>query len=159
MSDFVLTGATEEHVCIMCGEPIYEGNKCSMDETGEYFLCEDCTDDYVDDPIIALSIYLNVPVFDINEAKYDYYGAPLYTVGREEYAVISDDDIDDVFKAYARDYIDDCITIPNDIRPYFDEDKFIDDMRMDGYGIMASYDGDDNEQEYNDTLYHILRMN
>jgi hypothetical protein len=100
-----------------------------------------------------------VPI-DIDERGYDYFGAPYFEIGGSDYVVIPDSMIESVFHDYAEELIDECILpeLNEKYRSYFDYDKFIQDMSFDGYGQMSSYDGEDNEQKYNDEYYHILRM-
>ncbi len=100
-------------------------------------------------------------IADITELDYDYYGAPMLEIGGSEYAVITNDDIENVFHQYAENLIDDCVIseLPEKYRQYFNYEKFEQDMSFDGYGQMASYDGNDNEVIIDDTYYHILWMN
>jgi len=61
-----------------------------------------------------------------------------------------------------QEYIDDIVKpdIPEQYREYFDEDRFIDDIKdNDGMGGMASYDGDDNEVYVRDQIWHVFRVN
>jgi hypothetical protein len=101
--------------------------------------------------------------FDDFKEGYRFYGkCNTYEIGKNrQWAVIPESDIDDVFKEYTDNYVNDCILpeVPENIRSYFDYDKFNEDAQSDGYGIMSSYDGQDNEQDFDDNLYHILRLN
>lgn len=95
------------------------------------------------------------------ELNYDFYGGNYYKYNDEEYVVIHNDHIESIFHDYAENLIDEVVLcdLPEKYQAYFDYDKFIHDMSFDGYGQMASYDGEDNEQIYNGDYYHILRMN
>jgi hypothetical protein len=47
------------------------------------------------EPIEIIAKHLNVQPEDISEERYDYYGLPVFSYGREEYAVaINDDEAD-----------------------------------------------------------------
>ena len=116
----------------------------------EYLIAEKEID--LDDPF-----YLD----DIEQLNYDFYGAPLFEVNGNEYAVIDGDLIESVFHDYAEQLIDEVVLcdLPERYRGYFDYEKFIRDMSFDGYGQMSSYDGNDYEIKLDDTYYHILRVN
>ena len=105
----------------------------------------------------------NVYIEDIEELTYDFYGAPIFEIEGEEYAVIPASDIEYVFHQYADSIIDDVVIpeLPENLRGYFDYEKFERDMSFDGYGQMSNYDGECNEYFLNDEegCYYILRMN
>lgn len=93
----------------------------------------------------------------------DFYGSPLTSVGRNrQYAVIESDDIEGVFAKHIEAFVDDCVLpdIPEAYRNYFDTEKYTRDVEAnDGYGGMATYDGNDNEVVVDGKYYHIFRMN
>ena len=80
-----------------------------------------------------------------------------------DYLVLTDDEADQAFEEQCRSYIDDCMEIPENIRHYFDEEKFIEDCRNnDGRGhILASYDGEENEIQDPESKewFYIYRTN
>ena len=81
---------------------------------------------------------------------------------RKEFLVLDDNEAQDRFVQCLQDYIDDCImpTIPESLRYYFDDEKWIKDAEIDGRGhTLASYDGCENEEEVNGTTYYIYRAN
>lgn len=86
----------------------------------------------------------------------------LISQGRSaEYAVVPEADIDEVFKSYGENYVDECV-LPGaneTLQRYFDYDKFIEDLKTDGYGIMSSYDGNYEEVTFDDVTYYIFRLN
>jgi hypothetical protein len=150
--------------CVYCGEDILHGDDCFVDEDGELTLCSSCAEECgteFEDEILALSLYLDVPLCDITEASYNHYeNDRSYDVGNEEYSVINDDIIDEVWEEYIRQCVDDYMTMSDNIRQYFDYERYADDVRIsDGYGSLSPYDGNDDEQIYNDEYYHIFRMN
>lgn len=78
-----------------------------------------------------------------------------------EYAVVPEEDIDEVFEAYGENYIDECV-LPNadeTLKKYFDSERFIEDLKADGYGIMSSYDGNYEEVTFDGKTYYIFRLN
>ena len=83
-----------------------------------------------------------------------------YSYHREEYIVATDEEADEIEDEYLDNYIDECLEIPDNIRPYFDEEKWKDDARMDGRGhIISTYDGCEDEEDVNGTTYYIYRTN
>jgi len=97
-----------------------------------------------------------------SDAGYKFYGAgTVIREGSAEYAIVPEADIDDAFKEYAEQYVDDCIlpTMPESTRRYFDMEAFIEDLQVDGYGIMSSYDGNYEEITVNGVTYYVFRLN
>ena len=77
----------------------------------------------------------------------------------EEYLVLTDSEADEEEDERLDNFIDECLEIPDNIRPYFDEEKWKRDARMDGRGhIISSYDGCEYEEKVNDTWYYIYRV-
>ena len=88
--------------------------------------------------------------------EYDH----VYSYYSEEYIVATDEEADEIEDECLDNYIEECLEIPDNIRPYFDEEKWKDDARMDGRGhIISTYDGNENEEKVNGTWYYIYRMN
>ena len=82
--------------------------------------------------------------------------------GNAEYAVVPTKSLDRCFENYMDNYIDEVVMpeIPKAYQFYFDNAKFANDCRIsDGYGTMASYDGNENEIHVGDQMYHIFRLN
>ena len=76
-----------------------------------------------------------------------------------EYLVLTDSEADEEEDERLDNFIDECLEIPDNIRPYFDEEKWKRDARMDGRGhIISSYDGCEYEEKVNDTWYYIYRV-
>jgi len=95
---------------------------------------------------------------ELNSIVNDYDNT--YSYYREEYIVATDEEADEIEDEYLDNYIDECLEIPDNIRPYFDEEKWKNDARMDGRGhIIASYDGCEDEEDVNGTTYYIYRIN
>jgi len=83
------------------------------------------------------------------------------TVNLGEYAVLTDDEADSAWKASLDSYIDDCLEIPEHVKPFFDRGAWIKKAKEDGRGhSLSCYDGEENTVEaYNgDTLY-VYRQN
>lgn len=141
----------------------YKDEKAELIEQITYELPSDEED-------IALLLYLHgdgetdLWVDDYNfERSYSHKGGNVYRVcNRREYLVVSSSDLDDVYRDYMVELIDDCVipNLPENLKNYFDYDSYIDDsLSGDGYGQLAPYDGNDNEVQYNGTYYHIFRLN
>ena len=95
---------------------------------------------------------------ELNSIVNDYDN--IYSYGREEYIVATDEEADEIENEYLDNYIEECLEIPDNIRPYFDEEKWKDDARIDGRGhIISTYDGCEDEEDVNGTTYYIYRMN
>jgi hypothetical protein len=98
----------------------------------------------------------------LDDKHHAFYGSgTVIEEGSAEYAVIANDGIEEAFKEYATELIDD-IDIPNipeNLRSYFDYEQRIYDLEMDGYGQMSSYDGNDNEVIVGGKYWHVFRLN
>lgn len=89
--------------------------------------------------------FLDVDPEDIEE---DY--GETYSLGRQQYLVLTDDEADDMWDEEIERYIDDCILpeLPEQYQSYFNRESFREAAQMDGRGhILASYDGDEHETE------------
>jgi hypothetical protein len=81
-------------------------------------------------------------------------------VDREEWLVLSDGEADSAWGEQLQNYIDDCLEIPDHIRPYFDEEKWMSDARHDGRGhALAGYDGNEESADTADGTYYAFRQN
>jgi len=90
---------------------------------------------------------------DINIYKVDKYS-------HREYAVMTDSEADKAWDEALDSYIDECLDIPENVRHYFDEEKWKDDARIDGRGhSLNHYDGGEDEANINDVDYYIYRRN
>ena len=79
-----------------------------------------------------------------------------------DYLICTDDEAQDRFVQCLQDYIDDCImpTIPESLRYYFDDEKWMRDAEIDGRGhTLASYDGEENEVIVDEETFYIYRIN
>lgn len=82
----------------------------------------------------------------------------MFSYYNEDYLVLTDEEADEEEDRQLDNYIDECLEIPNNIRPYFDEESWKQDARMDGRGhILSSYDGCEYEEEVEGTHYYIYR--
>ena len=83
----------------------------------------------------------------------------MFSYYNEDYYVLTDSEADDMEDQQLDNYIDECLEIPDDIRPYFDEEKWKNDARMDGRGhIISTYDGCEYEETVEGTTYYIYRV-
>lgn len=78
----------------------------------------------------------------------------------EEWWVLTDSEADDRWEEDLRNYLDDVLEIPNSIRPYLDEARWLDDAKSEGdrgHGL-ATYDGNEYEVEIDDEgVYYLFR--
>jgi hypothetical protein len=101
--------------------------------------------DEIDERAVALAILTDDALVDISSGHIDN----LYSVGNREYYVLTDCEADERAKEYCQEYIDECVLseIPENLRYYFDSEKFIEDiMQNDGRARqLSSYDGNEEE--------------
>jgi len=80
----------------------------------------------------------------------------------DDYLVLTDDEADDAWEDALDSYLEDCIypELSGNLKRYFDDDKWKQDARYDGRGhALSSYDGCENEENVNGTIYYIYRIN
>lgn len=116
----------------------------------------------VDEKIRALMQELGID--DPDEINDD--GDNRYRVGShmrgQEYLVLTDSEADAAHDKELDSYIEELVMpeIPERLQGYFDEEAWKRDARMDGRGhSLATYDGNENEQEIDGTTYYIYRTN
>lgn len=83
-----------------------------------------------------------------------------YDTNDGEYLVLTDDEADRAWDDELECYIDDCLEIPDGMKPYFDRAKWKRDARMDGRGsALSSYDGAEHWVDVENTTFFIYRTN
>ena len=84
-----------------------------------------------------------------------------YTIGRYEYLILTDAEADEAARARVETIFFECYAheISKDLLPYFDLDRWIDDvLRYDGRGPqLASYDGHEREQHFDGQYFFIYK--
>ena len=114
--------------------------------------------------IKALASFLGCDEGDISKENFDRYGVDVFSVGREEYCVGTDDEADVAWLASLESYIEECIEPElnfdklGSLGDYvkFDREMWLRDAKMDGRGhSLSSYDGEENEQDG----FYIYRTN
>lgn len=78
------------------------------------------------------------------------------------YMVLTDEEADEKWEESLNSYLDDCIypELPDNMKNYFDDEKWKRDARYDGRGhSLSSYDGNENEETIGDTTCYIYRIN
>lgn len=118
-------------------EPLYEDEK-----TGDMLLLpayEGIDDDELDRRT-ALARHLDCNINDVEPVR---YSETEFEAEGKEWLVLTEDEADEAARESVRSYIDDELEIPENIRPYFDENRYIDDvLRYDGRGhVLNSWDG------------------
>jgi len=112
-----------------------------------------------DERIAALAEYLSISIDDISQSKYDEC---TFDADGGEYMVLTDDEANEKWEESLDNYLEECIypTLPDNMRNYFDDEKWKRDARFDGRGHSLSYyDGNEVGVEINDTWYYIFRTN
>ena len=85
-----------------------------------------------------------------------------YEEGSNDYLVLTDEEAEDRWDESMDSYIEECILpeLPKHLQFYFDSEKWKKDASYDGRGhCLASYDGEEHEEEVNGTTYYIYRIN
>ena len=85
-----------------------------------------------------------------------------YSYGNKEFLVLTDEEADEEEDRQLDNYLEECIypELPENMRYYFDDEKWKRDAKMDGRGhIISMYDGCEHNEDVNDTTYYIYRMN
>ena len=79
----------------------------------------------------------------------------------EEYLVLTDEKADEEEDRQLDNYLEECIypELPENIRYYFDDEKWKRDAKMDGRGHnISTYDGTEYEETVEGTTYYIYRV-
>ena len=120
----------------------------------------------VTDKIIALALHLGLSVEEMLEITECEYDNDLYKAGNKEYYVFTDDEADKKEEECVRNMIEDCylseLTRNNKNHPalnYIDIDRWVEDWCGHRGQNLASYDGYEEEQEYDGEVYYIYRVN
>ena len=79
-----------------------------------------------------------------------------FLVDGDELWILNDGEADAYEDKALDSYIDDCLDIPDNLRFYFDVEKWKDDAKIDGRGhIINSWDGSEWEYEIDGTWYYV----
>jgi len=107
--------------------------------------------------IEALAKSLNVEKSKIKKG----YRKDTFLYEKEEYLVLEDNEAETLYEEYLNNYIDDCLEIPDDIRIYFDDEKWKREARINGNreGALASYDGYEDSETIDGIELFIYRIN
>ena len=108
--------------------------------------------DFADLPIICGGTYFdvwhNVRTYETTES------------GNQEYKVYTDAEADREWDEDLDSYIDDCMEMTDQVKQYFDRDKWKRDAKMDGRGhSLNRYDGGEEYATINKVDYYIYRNN
>lgn len=111
-----------------------------------------------DNKIQALAQHLGCEDKDITQG----YNESTFQYDNEEYLVVTDDEADDLWDEDLNNYLEECIypELPENIRNYFDEEKWKNDARYDGRAhSLSRYDGNEDTEEVEGEIYYIYRQN
>ena len=65
-----------------------------------------------------------------------------FEYGRHEYLVLTDDEADQKADEHSQNLIDEMLhSVPDTIKYYFDEERYLEDTRADSRSTLAGYDG------------------
>lgn len=119
----------------------------------EYEMELDSLDEDTINKRIALAMHADADVLSVIGEDHEY------VVAGKRYLVLTDDEAEAMWDEDLNSYIDDALEIPDSIRPYFDEEKWKEDARMDGRGpSLGRYDGNEYDEEVNGVTYYIYRQ-
>ena len=85
-----------------------------------------------------------------------------YSAEGKQYLVVTDEEADELWEADLENYLEECIypDLPENLRFYFDDEKWKRDARIDGRAhSLSRYDGNEDEEEVNGVTYYIYRTN
>lgn len=112
---------------------------------------------------LALASFLECEPDELTEERYQHYDSlTVFSHGRQEYAVGTDDEADSAWDASMESYLDECVLpeLPETAKRYFDRESWKSDARYDGRGhSLSGYDGNENEVEVDGETYYIYRIN
>lgn len=133
-----------------------EGNNDRDEVVPEDFVYIDETDETDAYRVLALMMHL-----DDFDASVTVHRNGQLEVGNREWLVLTDSEADDAYERDLDSYIDDCMEIPDHIRPYFDEEKWKHDARINGDRgqSLARYDGHEYDESTNEGTFYIFRCN
>lgn len=120
---------------------------------GMVFLHEDFDEAY---RILAVRMHRDEWEYDTSVYDRDH----TVKLGNKEWRVLTDSEADTAWDESLDSYIDDCMEIPEQVKPYFDREKFKDDAKHDGRGhSLNSYDGEEIEVQTDNGTYYLYRQN
>ena len=85
----------------------------------------------------------------------------MFSYYNEDYYVLTDEEADIKEDEQLNNYLEECIypELPENLRDYFDDEKWKRDARIDGRGhIISTYDGCEYEETVEGTTYYIYRV-
>lgn len=80
----------------------------------------------------------------------------------QEYLVVTDEEADDLWEEDLDHYLEECIypELKGNLKNYFDDEAWKSDARQDGRAhILNRYDGSEDSEEVEGTIYYIYRQN
>lgn len=109
--------------------------------------------------IEEIELDLDDKVIALMQETGDFYSDCEGSIEADEWLVLTDNEADTRCMEYAETYAEDVrLEIPRHLQIYFDENKYIEDLLVNGRGeLLASYDGAEREQEVNGTTYYIYK--
>ncbi len=107
----------------------------------------------------ALALMLELSINEIEDIEENDNNQ--WTVQGVDYLAGTDDEMDEAWDEELENYIDECILpdVPENVRMYFDNEKWKDDARMDGRGhALNRYDGGEESISLNGVDYYAYRQ-
>lgn len=151
--------------CMPEGDPLYVGALDALESE----MLETVVDSFLlgsldeEDQVIALMSHL---IESEGEKASDVFGNVTETMygslkyGSAEYLVLTDAEADEKCDTYYKELLDEMIdNLPDTLKYYFDEAKYLDDCRSYRAEALASYDGSEYEEEVSGETYYIYRTN
>lgn len=114
--------------------------------------------------VIALAMHLCDGLYDdlTEEEKQEKIEEAQEAIEDGDYEVMTDIEADDRWEEELDGYLQECIypDLPENMRYYFDDEKWKQNARYDGRGHSISrYDGEEHEQRVGSDVFYIYRQN
>ena len=88
-----------------------------------------------------------------------YYSEADAALENDNWKVLTDDEAYQLALDYAEDSCDTALSdMPEHLRSYFDDERYIDDLMTDRGGLITSYDGCEYTQTVNGTEYFLYKQ-
>lgn len=129
----------------------------------EYELPEGCVElDYDEDTSRRMLALMISDGEKRSAPDQERYNDKVFSWGNREFLVVTDDEADKLWDEELDNYLDECVLteLPENVRHYFDREKWKHDARIDGRGhALNRYDGNEDCVEIDGTDYFIYRQN
>ncbi len=137
------------------GDPVLEEDP----ETGNAVIPEDFVElEYFDFEQAEKELALRM-VTDNWTSPVSFHRGCYVDIGSHCWLVGTDSELDDIWEENLRRLIDEVLEIPDHVRSYFDEDRWVSDAKTDGRAhTLARHDGCEWSEDIGDTTYFLYKQ-